>query len=473
MRHSFLHSISVYILRLANVRWVRLLAKASRWSWLAASAFVALGSYAHAQSIQVSPNPALVSQKLVVRVQGLKPGQIIVLRAFLEDKNGRRWQSYAGFAADSGGNVDVTHQSPVNGTYHGIFSMGLIESMQLVLPDYDRARFEYDWSKPLVTKFVAESAGKTLAETLVTRTFVAADVTTQEVSSQGLVATLFLPPGQGPFPAIMALGGSEGGNSAADVCALLSSHGYVCLSLAYFGSGGLPPELQEIPLEYFEKGLEFLVGQNLVQRERIGILGTSKGAEAALLVASHNRLVHAVVAYAPSGFVWSCLCSVDGKSSWSSGAASIPFVPFEEDPSNAPPAGFPMQIGANYEYSLRNQTATRKAAIPVEHINGPVLLISGMDDHLWPSFQLGTLIMHRLKVHHHKFDDVYLTYQNAGHLIGKAYLPVGSTSVAGGRVDTGGTLMGDAEAQEDSWPKVLSFLSRALARPTQKPSSSR
>src|SRR5215471_920456 len=420
---------------------------------------------ANAQTIEVTPSPALVDEKLNIRIRGLESGKTVVVRAFLEDKESRKWESYAGFAADSGGVVDLSRQPPLNETYEGISAMGLIESMQVPIPDYGRVRFSYDWRKPLVTRLVVESDGKTLADTQVTRNFKAAGVTSREVRSEGLVGTLFVPSGEGPFPTLLVLGGSEGGNSDEDVGALLASHGYVCLALAYFDLDSLPKTLEEIPLEYFQKALEWLTSQGSVQSDRVGILGSSKGAEAALLIASRDRRIHAVVAYAPSSVVWSCLCPAAGKSSWSSNGTSVPFVPFEEDPTNSPPAGFPLRIGLNYQHSLKNEPAIQKATIRVELINGPILLVSGMDDQIWPSFGFGELIMRRLKTRRHRFQDRHLAYQNAGHLIGKAYLPVGSTLIAGGRIESGGTPLGDAKAQEDSWPSVVRFLNRALAQP--------
>jgi dienelactone hydrolase len=442
----------------------------SPWLWFLVVVNIGFSGRVNAQTIEVSPNPALVDEKLDIRIRGLEPGKTVVVRAFLEDKDGRKWESYAGFAADSGGVVDLSRQPPLNGTYEGISAMGLLESMQVPMPDYGRVRFSYEWSKPLVTRLVAESDGKTLADTQVIRNFKAAGVTSREVRSEGLVGTIFVPSGKGPFPTLLVLGGSEGGNSAEDVGALLASHGYVCLALAYFDLDALPKTLEEIPLEYFEKALDWLTGQGSVQSDRIGILGTSKGAEAALLIASRDRRIHAVVAYAPSSVVWSCLCPSDGKSSWSSNGAPVPFVPFEEDPTNSSPAGFPLRIGLNYQHSLKNEQAIQRATMPVELINGPVLLVSGMDDQLWPSFGLGKLIMQRLTKRRHRFQDRQIAYQNAGHLIGKAYLPVGSTLIAGGQIESGGTPLGDAKAQEDSWPSVLSFLNRALARPIRSSS---
>jgi hypothetical protein len=61
-------------------------------------------------------------------------------------------------------------------------------------------------------------------------------------------------------------------------------------------------------------------------------------------------------------------------------------------------------------------------------------------------------------------DDELLVYPSAGHLIGKAYVPSGSTRVGGGRIETGGSSAENARAQADAWPRVLAFLAKALTR---------
>jgi BAAT / Acyl-CoA thioester hydrolase C terminal len=48
----------------------------------------------------------------------------------------------------------------------------------------------------------------------------------------------------------------------------------------------------------------------------------------------------------------------------------------------------------------------------------------------------------------------------AGHLIGKAFLPAGSTRIGNGRIETGGSTAANARAQATAWPAVLEFLSR-------------
>ena len=53
--------------------------------------------------------------------------------------------------------------------------------------------------------------------------------------------TLFLPAGNGPFPAVISMyGGLVQGQVVEERSALLASRGFASLALAYFGLEGLP-----------------------------------------------------------------------------------------------------------------------------------------------------------------------------------------------------------------------------------------
>ena len=57
----------------------------------------------------------------------------------------------------------------------------------------------------------------------------------------GFVGTLFLPNGEGPFPAVINMyGGIYRGTVVEDRSAMLASRGIASLALAYFGVPGLP-----------------------------------------------------------------------------------------------------------------------------------------------------------------------------------------------------------------------------------------
>src|SRR4029453_13407357 len=141
----------------------------------------------------------------------------------------------------------------------------------------------------------------------------------------------------------------------------LASHGYVVLALAYFNAGGLPPLLQNIPLEYFATAVEWLKSQPSVDPARIGVLGTSRGGELALLLgATYPSAFRVVVANVPSNVVWPGLSDDSAAPAWTLNGKPLAAV-----------------RGGRFTPS--------EAEIPVERMNAPLLMFSGKDDKLWPS----------------------------------------------------------------------------------------
>jgi esterase/lipase len=50
-----------------------------------------------------------------------------------------------------------------------------------------------------------------------------------------------------------------------------------------------------------------------------------------------------------------------------------------------------------HEEALQNTASARKSAIEVENIQGPIFLISGKRDQMWPATDMSEMIMERLK----------------------------------------------------------------------------
>lgn len=411
----------------------------------------------------IVPQSASVAETFSIRVEGLSPGQAIVLRGALSDSAGRIWRSHAGFLADSTGSVDLDRQHPVHGSYTSRGTMGLVTSADLVAPEHGRHRYILPVSDtvPLTIHLLA---GGQLVDSAIVRLWIQSGaVLKQEVNASDLRGFLYRPRRSGRFPAVLVIGGSEGGISGGEIGSALASHGYSAFVLGYFGIHGLPPELRSIPLEYFETAIEYLRRQPFISGDRIALFGTSKGAEATLLVAAERRDIKAVVAYAPSHVAWSCICQEPSAPSWTSGGIPVPFIPPGTAPTYSPPPGFPMEPATNYMYRLRDRKAERAAAIAVEKIDAPIMLVAGGSDALWPSAYMAQAIMERRRDSPYKSRDVLLMYPEAGHSIRKLYLPSGSTLIAGGRINTGGTSAANAAAQGDAWTRVLRFLGVTLA----------
>jgi dienelactone hydrolase len=294
------------------------------------------------------------------------------------------------------------------------------------------------------------------------------NVISQQVRENGLIGTFFHPADAGPHPGILILSGSSGTMREQDA-ALLAAHGYCTLALAYFGREHLPPALVEIPLEYFEIALQWLQSSPMVNSEPIAVIGTSKGAEAALLLGATFPTIRAVVGYAPSAVVFEGLgtnASELNKSSWSYRGQALPFVSVKETPAfaqyveNCRQQNEPFACRSLYLASLQDIDHVKQATIEVEKINGPLLLISGQDDQMWPSALFGDMIEQRLTAYHHPYPHKHLVYEQAGHKIGipSTKQPSSRRSLSGLMYDYGGTAEGNACASVDSWRELLAFL---------------
>lgn len=102
--------------------------------------------------------------------------------------------------------------------------------------------------------------------------------------------------------------------------------------------------------------------------------------------------------------------------------------------------------------------------------NGPILMLAGQDDQLWPSCDLAKIAMDRLVASGNDrwFADASICYSDAGH--GSTSIPGVPTSLStavvhsltGELLALGGTHQGIAKAQRDSFVKISAFLATAL-----------
>ncbi len=229
---------------------------------------------------------------------------------------------------------------------------------------------------------------------------------------------------------------------------VLARTGAAVLSIRWFGGPGQQPAPYEVPLELFSAALDRLEAS----ADRLVVLGTSFGAEAALLTAVYDDRVAGCGAFAPSSVVWAGFDD-DGRetSHWTRGGDPLPFVPFVRDwtPDTDPPAYRKL-----YEASLAAAPdAAAAAAIPVEAITGQVLLVAGGDDQVWPSTDFASAIADRRAAHGLATEVV--TDPAAGH---RTVLP-GETAVAAGQhMLRGGTPAADIELGAQCWPALRALV---------------
>lgn len=290
------------------------------------------------------------------------------------------------------------------------------------------------------------------------------------VNTDGFQGTYFAQDGTHNQPGVMLLGGGQWGDYWAQE---LAKAGYPGLSLPYSNREGLPPLPEEIPIEYFERAINWFQDQPAVDPNKVIIMGASRNAELALVVASTlNRRVSGAIAYCPSSVSWSNTVlpynSDEVKPSWTYRGQAIPFVPMPK--LKAPDSG---KLETLSYWRSADSAAVAQAAIPVEQIKGPILLLSGSDDQVWPSAEMAEHLTRRaLASPSYTHTITNKIWDDAGHMIsGDPNSPSNvrqGTMVIDGEsyaYDFGGTEQGDAIAKQQAADEVWRFLNNLRSTP--------
>lgn len=237
---------------------------------------------------------------------------------------------------------------------------------------------------------------------------------------------------------ILVLGGS-GGKIPTHLAKKFTSQGHSVMALAYFKEKGLPAELNDIPLEYFEQAKKWLMAQNETRNDGIILVGWSKGAELSLLLASRDKSVKKLVAIAPSSHVWAGILTDWTKtpsSSWTMAGKALDHIKFQPDATVR-------SLRDLYQVSFNKAENIDQARIKVENIMGSVLLFSGGKDTIWPASTMAAAVCDTMVkagkncVHH--------DYPDAGHLLDAQYI-------------MGGTKETNASASEASAKIIRDYL---------------
>ncbi|KAA1243755.1 acyl-CoA thioester hydrolase/BAAT C-terminal domain-containing protein [Aquimarina sp. RZ0] len=242
---------------------------------------------------------------------------------------------------------------------------------------------------------------------------------------------------------IIILGGSEGGKPT-HLANKIASLGYSVLSLAYFNEGEkINKELEMIPLEYFDAAKNWFLKRDEIKQDGLLIVGWSKGAELALVLASLDNSYKGVIGIAPSSVVWPGIIrdwSRPPLSSWSKDGKPLPATPYKTQSK-------PMQrITDLYKESLIDMTPPINHTIDYSKIKVPTLLFSGSLDIIWPADIMAEAICKEInEINKKKSLCTHFNYKNAGHLLDEKY-------------NLGGTRENNNKANKDSLDKIKQFL---------------
>ncbi len=415
--------------------------------------------------LHLTPNSSLIDEKVEWFVEGLNPGMEVIIQAVNVDA---RLESSAVFVADGSGKVDPARQKPIRGSYDWVDPMGLFWTMAPKDPGNQAMNRVSFRELPEHIVFTARQNDKPDISQTIQRSWLNAGVTRIEVDEEGLHGVLFMPPGKGPFPGIMIVTGSGGGANERSA-ALWANHGYAAFALAYFAYEGCPDYLVEIPLEYFEKGFQWLAKNPRIDGNRLAVSGGSRGGELSLVLGATFPMIKAVIAYVPSSVVWAGFGGEKAglKASWTYQGKDLTFIKEgEEIDLKAIYGDNPIPLTPGFLESMELVDEVEASTIPVEKIQGAILLISGEDDQMWPSTLFSNRVMDRLAKFSFPHPYEHLSYPQAGHGISMPFIPLSPPAIIHpvdqGLFAIGGKPEQQAHANEDSWKKALAFLKSNL-----------
>ncbi|TRL40100.1 acyl-CoA thioester hydrolase/BAAT C-terminal domain-containing protein [Rhizobium straminoryzae] len=253
---------------------------------------------------------------------------------------------------------------------------------------------------------------------------------------------------------IVVLGGSSG---RVDVprAHLFARTGVHALALQWFGGRNQAAGICEIPLEVFTDATDFLISKGC---QRVIFIGTSKGAEAALLASTLDHRIRVVIAISPSSVVWGNIGpGIDGiawpeRSSWSFRGQPLSFVPAILDWQPEYREQLISYRSFFQQCLVQNSHAVASARILIEKSPADMILIAGCDDALWPSEVFATELSAQRR--NDSRLTLLLTDAEAGHRI---LLP-GEDTPRSALHAHGGNDEADARLGRKAWQAILQIL---------------
>jgi acetyl esterase/lipase len=288
------------------------------------------------------------------------------------------------FDVPEDGVIDFARDAPSDGTWAGADPDGFLWSLD------EMAALD-------VTVVARSESGALLTSATLERAPFAEGTIAEVVDDGTLVGTFYRPEGDGPFPAVLTFGGSEGGRESGEfTAAYLATLGYAALGVAYFDEPGLPTGLTDVPIEILEANLSWLRGRPEVDGSRVGVWGGSRGGELALILAARDPGLGAIVAEVPSSYVWGSAAEID-RAAWTVGGTELPYVPSVGEGYEI----FTDELGTHLattpafhaDLAAASPAVLEGARIRVEDAGAAILFIAGADDQLWPSCTLAEVGM--------------------------------------------------------------------------------
>ncbi|XP_029985198.1 acyl-coenzyme A thioesterase 1 [Sphaeramia orbicularis] len=403
--------------------------------------------------LKILPSVRCFFDKMVqIKLEGLAPHKRVELRSRLVDDRGIVFKASAQYKADGAGQVDVCRAPSLGGSYTGVEPMGLFWALSPETPH--NKLLKKNVLSPVRVEIEAWSGetGEVLASETNEREFMTEGMKRIPVKEGRIRGVLFIPPGNGPFPAIVDLY-TFGGRLSEVRASLLANQGFVVLALAYLGYQDLPKTPEYLDMEYFEEAVTYLRGCSEVKGPGVGVISISHSGALALSMASFLPGISATVFI--NGCIANCLIPLHYKD------IVVPPLPFNTDEVEIIDSTL-----LDIRYCMADSTLeeNRPCMPPIERATGHFLFAASEDDHNWRSVFYVNQAAEILRSHGKESFEV-VTYPNAGHFLEVPNMPFCPSSVHGAigmAVTFGGEAKAHSEAQLDLWERVLNFFKRHL-----------
>jgi pimeloyl-ACP methyl ester carboxylesterase len=417
----------------------------------------------------ISPLRGLCDERIRIKISDLPPSADVTMGASLVFPWAKnvRYESSAVFRADANGDLDLSTQKPVSGSYDIEDSMGLIQSLRRVRGKFKDVFENISVNDTLIIEITAE-CGQDCARAQLERLFMLPEVKSRKINDE-FVGELFYTENIRD-KTIVVLGGSSNKElrTILPPSALLASHGFNVLALAFFGEKGLNSALAEIPLEYFERVFAWLSKSPITHSKEVYVYSGSIGGILGLELASRYPVITKVVASNPLAWIIQGL-SIKKASLLTQGGRSLPFIKFSlsaffSSLIHCFIKNKPFGFAYTYKKSLAMAGNKEEARIKVENSNADILLFGGQKDGWWDTHESCQIIMQGLAEHGYRHAFEYVTYENGGHACYPPFIiPVEELSAPqkmAPRLVFAEDVSKEANAHmlEDSWNRAIEFL---------------
>ncbi|XP_052808953.1 bile acid-CoA:amino acid N-acyltransferase-like [Mya arenaria] len=414
-----------------------------------------------APTISVNPKFSLVDEKIKIRLTGLASNQIVTFVADVRE-NGSVFESRCVYRADDSGVVDNCTSESLDGTFKGVEQMGLFWSLKSVGARVAMRLVKKDVTRPMeftIRVFdgnqaeAPEISSDPLSETVVHRTFMAPDVKRLPLREGRFRGTVFLPKGPGPFPGLIDMFGGLV-SQVETRAALLASHGYATLSLAYMYAEGLPQEVAHVSIDYIRETFEWFSGLEYIDASRLGAVGLCFGGFLSLGLTSILPQIKAVV-----NINGTCITLGENtrelENEW-----------LRTDHTDK------IEVTSEGIVIRDIFDSDNAVCVPAWQHGAKILVVVGEDDkQVHPKWH--TYFQDNIPV---QFKDnlQVIRYPDTGHLIEPPHMPFIRAIDAGGKrmltinfipkqfkdqkLMSGGHMVAHSHAQEDAWQRILDFL---------------